>query len=116
MKNFPGFIQETGVILNVKNYKACLRFYSRKLGLRIRKQKTHLTNFDFGRSYLIIESAAKKEGWKNGALRIQVSDVQKTAQILRNRGVKILVYSADWGDVGRFFDPEGNRIEICKFK
>ena len=116
MKSFPGRIQETGIILNVKNYKACLHFYSEKLGLPIRKQKPYLTNFDFGGSYLIIERASRKKGWKNGALRIQVPDVPKTAQALRKRGLRILVYSADWGDVGRFFDPEGNQIELCKFK
>ncbi len=116
MKTFPGRIQETGVILNVKNYRKCLRFYSEKLGLKIRKQKPYLTNFDFGSGYLIIEASKTKQGWRNGALRIQVSNVAQTAQALAKRGVKILVYSADWGDVGRMFDPEGNQIELCKFK
>jgi lactoylglutathione lyase len=116
MKPFPGKIQETGVILNVKNYEKCVRLYSEKLGLSIRKQKPYLTNFNFGGSHLIVESTKKKAGWKNGALRIMVADVPKTAQALRKRGVKVLVFSADWGTIGRFFDPEGNRIELCKWK
>lgn len=116
MKTFPGLIQETGVILNVKNYKKCVRFYSEILGFPIRKQKPYLTNFDFGGGYLIIESSPKKQEWKNGALRINIPDVPKAANALRKRGLKILVYSADWGVIGRFFDPDGNQIELCKWK
>ena len=116
MKSFPGRIQETGVILFVKNYKSCVRFYSEKLGLPIRKQKSHLTNFDFGGGYLLIESSKNKQGWKNGALRINVPDVTKAAKVLQKRGLKVLVYSADWGVIGRLFDPDGNQIELCKWK
>jgi lactoylglutathione lyase len=116
MKAFPGRIQATGIILNVKNYQKCVQFYSDKLGLPIRKQKPHLTNFDFGGGYLLIESSQKKQGWKNGALRIHVPDVPKAVQALRQRGLKVLVYEADWGVIGRLFDPDGNQIELCKWK
>ncbi|HTC20713.1 MAG TPA: VOC family protein [bacterium] len=116
MKAFPGRIQETGIILLVKNYQKCVHFYSEKLGLPVRKQKPHLTNFNFGGGYLLIESSPKKQGWKNGALRINVPDVTKAAQALRQRGLKVLVYEADWGVIGRLFDPDGNQIELCKWK
>ncbi len=109
-------IQETGIILWVKNYEKCVRFYSEKLGLRIRFKKPHLTNFDFGGSYLLIEKGRKKSGLKNCSLRLNVQNVSKTAKILQGRGLKVNVWSADWGDIGQLRDPDGNPIELCKWK
>jgi len=115
MKSFPARIQKTGIILNVKNYQKCVRFYSDKLGFNIHKQKPNLTIFDFGAGYLLVEHSPKNMGWKNGALRIHVADVPRTAEALSKKGLKINVYSTDWGDVGELHDPEGNRIELCKW-
>lgn len=116
MKTFPGPIRFTGILLNVKNYQKCVQFYSKKLGLPIREQKAYLTVFGFGGGSLLVEKSPKKLGWKNGLLRFNVPDVFKASRVLRKRGLKINAYSVDWGDIGRFLDPEGNRIELCKWK
>ena|SRR5579872_3358718 len=109
-------IQETGIILWTKNYEKCVRFYSEKLGLPVRFKKAHLTNFDFGGSYLLIEKGKKKSGLKNGSLRLNVKNVPRSAKILQGRGIKVNIWSADWGDIGQFRDPDGNPIELCKWK
>ncbi len=115
-KHFPSKIQETGLILFVKNYEKCVRFYSEKIGLRVRFQKAGLVNFDLGNGYLLIEKGKRKSGFQNGALRINVAHVLKTAQALQKRGVKVNFYSASWGDIGELKDPDGNPIQLCKWK
>ena len=112
--NFP--IQETGLLLNVKNYEKCVRFYSEKLGLKIRFQKPHLTNFDFGGGYLLIEKGKGKNALRNGVIRLNVQDVPKAVKLFRKKGLKVRFFTCDWGDVGEFKDPDGNPIEFCKWK
>jgi catechol 2,3-dioxygenase-like lactoylglutathione lyase family enzyme len=119
LANFP--IEETGLVLSVKNYEKCLRFYSGKLGLKIRfqkfhQQKSYLTVFDFGEGYLLIEKGRHSKSLREGVIRLNVRDVLKAVKAFRKRGLKIKFRSYDWGDIGNFKDPDGNPIEFCKWK
>ena len=114
LHSFP--IQETGLLLFVKNYEKCVKFYSEKLGLKIRFQKSYLTTFDFGGGYLLIEKGRSKRALRNGVIRLNVSDVPKAVKTFRKRGLKIHFHSHDWGDIGHFTDPDGNLIEFCRWK
>jgi lactoylglutathione lyase len=116
MKPSPYPIQETGLLLNVKNYEKCVRFYSEKLGLLIRFQKPYLTTFDFGGGYLLIERGRDKNALRNGVIRLNVRDVPKAVKAFQKRGLKIKFFSCDWGDIGQFKDPDGNIIELCRWK
>jgi lactoylglutathione lyase len=113
---------ETGILLWVKNYEACVDFYSNVLELKTRFQKPYLTTFDFGDSYLLVE----KEDPVHGAivrgarppfiLRLNVSDVQQAIWQLRAKGVEVEFNNHDWGDTGQFHDPDGNILQFCKWK
>src|SRR5579862_9313316 len=98
MKLFDFPIQETGFLLNVKNYAKCVRFYSEKMGLKIRYQKPYLTVFDFGGSYLLIEKGRHSKSLREGVIRLNVLDVPKAVKTFRKRGIRIKFYSYDWGD------------------
>src|SRR5579859_2820555 len=116
MKLFRFPIEEPGFLLNVKNYEKCVRFYSRKLGLKIRYQKPYLTVFDFGSGYFLIEKGKHQKSLREGVIRFNVRDVPKAIQTFRKKGIKIAFHSYPWGDVGNFKDPDGNPIEFCKWK
>jgi lactoylglutathione lyase len=116
VKPGPLRIRETGIVLSVKNYEKCVRFYSEKMGFPIRFQKPYLTNFDFGGAYLLIEKGNFKRALRNGLLRVNVPDVPRAVRTLRQRGVRVRFRSYDWGDIGQTQDPEGNLIEFCRWK
>jgi lactoylglutathione lyase len=113
---------ETGVLLWVKNYEACVEFYEKALELKVRFKKPHLTNFQFGNGYLLVEKAdpnapaAQGDGNRPFILRINVPNVQQAVWQLRAKEVEVEFNSYDWGDIGHFHDPDGNRVEFCKWK
>lgn len=113
---------EIGVLLNVKNYTACIEFYEKTLGLKVRLKKPHLTNFQFGQGYLLVEKADTHPSHPRHStnhpiiLRINVPDVQQAVWHLRGKEVEVEFNSYDWGDIGHFHDPDGNRLEFCKWK
>ena len=45
-------------------------------------------------------------------LRFNVADFAATAEMLRGRGLTVDVQSWDWGTIGVFLDPDGNRCEL----
>ena len=45
-------------------------------------------------------------------LRFNVADVDERAEWLRGKGVTINVSHWDWGTIGTFIDPDGNRCEL----
>lgn len=111
-------IKETGLILFLENYEENARFYTDKLGLKITEKKDRLMKLEFGGSYLMVEdqgvaSQIEKTREQNPTvIRIGVSDFDETIKELTNREVSIRVMTFDWGTIGVFVDPEGNRIEI----
>lgn len=111
-------INESGFILFLENYEENVTFYTDKLGLPLRERKEGLSKLDFGGSYLMIEhkgvsSATEKTRAQNPTvIRLEVQDFNEAINELRNRGVNVQVHRFDWGTIGAFTDPEGNRIEI----
>jgi lactoylglutathione lyase len=116
-------IQQPGFLLWVENYEKCVAFYSEVLGLPIRMQKgDYLTNFRFGDGYIILEKGTpppeevRKKEMTPFIIRLNVADVDVAAEGLRAKGVEIKRESYDWGEIGSFRDPDGNLIQLCKFK
>lgn len=113
-------IKESGIILFVEDYPALLDFYARQMGLPVREQQTNLTVFEFGGSYLMLESggvsspAAKSRAQNPTVLRLDVEDFEQTVQELTDRQVTVDVITQSWGIIGVLIDPEGNRIELKK--
>ncbi len=111
-------IAQHGIILYVEHYEQCVRFYSDVLGLRIVWTKDDLTSFEFGSSYLMIEiggvaSLAEKSIQQNPTvLRFNVEDIRSAADAIEAKGVAVELLSFEWGDIGVFKDPDGNRCEL----
>jgi lactoylglutathione lyase len=112
-------IQQPGFFILVENYEACVAFYSEKLGLPIRMQKgDYLTNFRFGDGYIILEKGipTPKSETPSFVIRLNVFDVDAAAAGLQAKGVEVKRESYDWGEIGVLRDPDGNVIQLCKFK
>lgn len=111
-------LRESGLILFCQNYEIVLNFYTEKIGLPIREQKSGLAVLEFGGSYLMIEdngiaSDLPKTSAQNPiVIRFNVDDFENTVDEMKNRDVDVDVHSFNWGKIGVIIDPEGNRIEI----
>ncbi|WP_411894614.1 VOC family protein [Winogradskyella sp. A2] len=109
----------TGIILYTINYRKCVTFYEKILGLTKMFETKSLTCFEFGSSYLMVEndnesigSSAQTERVET-CLRMNVPDVKSMADILITKGIKVDYQEHNWGTVAKFYDPDGN---LCAFK
>jgi lactoylglutathione lyase len=111
-------IARSGILLYVEHYEKCVSFYRDQVLLPVEYAKDSLTCFTFGTSYLMVErdgisSPTEKTIAQNPTvLRFNVSNVKASADELRNRSVEVQIQTFDWGEVGVFFDPDGNRCEL----
>lgn len=115
-------IERTGVILNTKNYDSCVSFYEEVFGLdviyREKSDTFQLTCFEFGGSYLMIETGghARPEGKsvpENPVkLRVNVADMQTALAALQSHGMEAQIQYNPWGSTIDIHDPDGNRIGI----
>jgi len=115
-------IVRTGVILNTENYDECVSFYKEVLGLGIlfqeSQQNFRLTCFEFGESYLMVETggaadpAGKSIGENPVKLRFNVSDIESVRETLRSHGIDAGIQRSAWGSTINIHDPDGNRIGI----
>lgn len=116
-------IQQPGFLIWVEKYEECVAFYSEKLGLPIRFQKAdYLTNFRFGDGYIILEKGipapaeVRQRETPPFIVRLNVADVDIATKNLLEKGVEVKRESHDWGEIGNLRDPDGNLIQLCKFK
>jgi lactoylglutathione lyase len=111
-------LSHPGLILFTDRYAACVAFYRDVVGLAVTEEKPGLTVFAFGSAYLMVETggpaaATRRPRVQNPVvLRFNVPDVDPAAAELRARGVTIEVRAFDWGTIGVFHDPDGNRLEL----
>ena len=112
----------TGVILNTENYDSCVSFYEKVLGLKTLFSKVEaehrLTCFEFGGSYLMVESGgianpSGKSIQENSAkLRLHVQNLEAARQHLIAHGVGAKITRFSWGSTINIHDPDGSRIGI----
>lgn len=111
-------VRQPGIILFTENYEACVRFYRDILGLPLLFPGEGLTTLKYGGAYLMVEShgVANAEGKERAenptVLRFNVDDVSAAADELQEKGVTVEVLRFDWGTIGVFYDPDGNRCEL----
>ena len=114
----PKWLEQTGLVLFTENYQACERFYRDTIGLEVFADKGNLIVLVFGSGYLMVEDAGvavpggKSRAQSPVTLRFNVADVEAVAAQLREKGVPVEVASFDWGTIGTFLDPDGNRCEL----
>jgi lactoylglutathione lyase len=119
MTNFESLKIETcGIILGTENFDACARFYRDIIGLPVWYVKSKLVCLRFGDGYLMIETGGKASSQiklnneSPTMLRFNVEDVRAAAKQLTERGVTVKIAEYDWGTVGTFTDPDGNKCEL----
>ena len=116
-------ITKTGLILKTENYQACIDFYTNIIGLKLNSEKIDgdfkMSEFDFGDSYLFVETHGKAaiDGKKDMdtnpfVMRFDVSDIKETFVYLKSENVNAEYFDFDWGQIIMAYDPDGNRIEF----
>jgi lactoylglutathione lyase len=114
----PLDIKTHGIILGTENFDACVHFYRDIISLPVWYTKTKLVCLRFGDGYLMIETGGvacdgvKPNNQNPTMLRFNVADVETAAQQLRAKGISVIVAKHDWGTVGTFADPDGNKCEL----
>ena len=109
----------TGIILYTIEYKKCVEFYEKTLGLNKMFESENLTCFEFGNSYLMVELDDEYDGTQTDSeriktcLRINVRNVKELAEKLTEKNVDVDYQEHTWGTIAKFFDPDGN---LCAFK
>lgn len=118
-EEFSGLgITQVGVILFTEHYESCVMFYRDQVRLPVTHVQATLTTFAFGVGYLMVEQGGvatqteKSRSQNPTVLRFDVADVHRAARTLRKRGVMVEVCEYEWGVIGVFLDPEGNRCEL----
>jgi lactoylglutathione lyase len=112
------WIAQPGLILFTENFVRCVDFYRDLLGLPVVFDNGPVIALRFGSGYLMIEgegSAAptgRALAQSPVTLRFNVPDVEAAAVMLRDKGIAVVVSSHDWGVVGDFLDPDGNRCQL----
>ena len=112
------WIEQTGLVLFVEDYASCVKFYRETLGLSVFADRSFLTVFRFGSGYLMVEpngvagTSPKSRAQSAVTLRFNVADVEREAARLRSLGTAVSVEQFEWGTVGKFVDPDGNRCEL----
>ncbi len=111
-------ITQPGIILFTERYEGCVGFYHELCGLPILFMKEGLTCLEFGGAYLMVETGGTAAVGKKGrdvspiVIRFNVPDVEAAAEELRGKGITVVVESYEWGTIGVFHDPDGNRCEL----
>lgn len=110
-------ISRTGHILYVKNYEACISFYSQSLKLPILFKNEDLTCFDVFGTYLMIEKEDRSEylidnseNRNYSCIRINLEDVKTYSNQLKEQNIAVDYQEHSWGKVAKFKDPDGNLI------
>lgn len=115
-------VVRTGIILNTRNYEACVRFYRDMMGLEemfSRDEDGHrLCCLEFGGAYLMVETGghANPEGKSmkesSSKLRFNVESLEDAQQYLAEHGIEAEIDTFAWGSTINILDPDGNRIGI----
>ena len=115
-------IVRTGIIINTEKYSECVSFYKNLFGLGILFEERYgdfqLTCFEFGDSYLMIETdgfanpTGKTVKESSTKLRFNVSCIENALKTVTNYGIEAKIDKNNWGSTINIFDPDGNRVGI----
>lgn len=90
-------------------------FYRDVLMLDVMFQKSDLTCFAMGDTYLMVEidDVSEPEATRprdRTCLRMNVADVKAELPNLEQHGIEFAYSEHDWGTIAKFRDPDGNLI------
>ena len=109
-----------GLLLFTEKYQQCVEFYRDKLKMEIIFDNVNpsLTNFRFGSGYLMIEEEGQGSPHPKGrhenpvVIRFDVEELGDAVRDLNENDIEVEVELFDWGHIGIFYDPDGNRCEL----
>lgn len=110
--------EQAGVILFTEDFERCLAFYRDLLELPVMFTTASVAALKFGDGYIMVEGGGvaaateKSRAQSPVTLRFNVADVDAAADRLRAKGIGVEVSHWDWGIIGGFVDPDGNRCEL----
>ncbi|EJL6727390.1 glyoxalase/bleomycin resistance/dioxygenase family protein [Vibrio alginolyticus] len=113
---------KTGIIVKTENYSKCFDFYHNIIGLKLTEEKVEnnfkLAQFEFGSSYLMVETGGKAYesgkgvGMNPCVIRFEVADIEKVKLAFKKHRVHINYNEFEWGKLVIVFDPDGNQVEF----
>ena len=120
------------IVLFVRNFEACKKFYEEKIGLKVKETDAGFVSFelegDQELALMSLEAAAQmineeevqpdKEGVHRTLLAAYVEDTDETYEELKQKGVESVKppVTQPWGQRTAYFkDPDGNLWEISHF-
>jgi lactoylglutathione lyase len=115
-------VSQYGIILFVEKYEECIAFYRDVVSLEADYAKDSLTCFRFGSAYLMVERCERSSRQEKTpvlnptVLRFEVTNLEDATAILQSKGISVERRSFDWGHIGVFTDPDGNKCELkCEY-
>ena len=116
-------IETTGIILYTRRYEETVRFYKKIFNLDTLYVKNNLTCLSFGASYLMIEldddsnlKIKLRSCREKFCLRFNVKNVKESTRLLKKQNIDFEYFEYDWGQLAKFYDPDGNSIGIRSSK
>lgn len=103
------------VFVYVRNIAESVQWYREVLGLEVGLEYLGYVAFKLGETYLTIIENRRQINHEFSTFNFFVEDAYVTHQYLVNKGVKVTDVKHDGVDHFAFFDPDGNRLEICSF-
>ncbi len=116
-------LKNTNTILYCKKWQETVDFYKIRLGLSITHDSDWFIEFKLTETAHISvaderRASIKSSGGAGITLALQVEDINRTWDCLRDNGLEIgQIREHPWGArVFYFYDPEGHRIEVWESK
>lgn len=103
------------VFVYVRNLAESVQWYREVLGLEVGLEYQGYVAFKLGETYLTLIENGSQINHEFSAFNFFVEDVHKTYRYLVESDVKVTDVKNDGVDHFAFFDPDGNRLEICSF-
>ena len=106
------------VFYYVRDLEAAIRFYSDVLEMSLASQDA-VARYDLGGVLFELVPAAEEyqlTGHGNARLCLRVNDIEKAAEELRTRGVRVgNIHIVENGRLASFEDPDGNELVLWQY-
>lgn len=110
-------IERTGLILKTPLVEECIHFYRDVLECPLWFRNEGVTCLGLCDTYILIEPLDQyvpTPPSQSLILRLNVLDVRREADALREKGVEAWVDVFEWGTICTFFDPAGTKLELME--
>lgn len=119
----PGITGVASISIGTDNLPRLLDFYRDTLGLKLRSQRPHNAQFEFGELRLIVGLHSEIHGATREPQRMMVNfivpDITVAHQLLVEAGVDFIRPPSPegWGGmIATFKDPDGNLLQLFQLK